>query len=288
MPANKYPLILDGALGTELMRRGLKLPLPLWSAEANITHQKDVISVHKDYVKAGADIITTNTFRSTTWTYKRAGFSSKRATERAKYSLMKAIESAYQSNPSIIAGSITSIEDCYQPSQFPGKSVAEDSMGETLSWFKEAGIKIILFETMGHLEEIKIAVRMAVDFKTKWLSIILKNDCKLLSGHNLDDVFKFSKSEVDCLLMNCNSFEKTNASLPNFLNQWESDWGVYPNLGITEPEPDGTMDLKISDKLFSENIDNYIKKIPFIIGSCCGSSPIHTAMIKKHVQKYSN
>ena len=288
MPANKHPLILDGALGTELMRRGLKLPLPLSSAEANITHQKDVISIHKDYVKAGADIITTNTFRSTTWTYRRAGFSNKRATERAKSSLMKAVESAYQSNPSIIAGSITSIEDCYQPSLFPGKSVAEDSIGETLSWFKEAGVKIILFETMSHLEEIKIAVRMAADFKTKWLSLILNNDKKLLSGHSLDDVFKFSKSEVDCLLMNCNSFEKTNVSLSDFLNQWGSDWGVYPNLGITEPEPDGTMDIKISDKLFSENINNYIKKTPFIIGSCCGSSPIHTAMIKKNVQNYSN
>ena len=250
MPANKHPLILDGALGTELMRRGLKLPLPLWSAEANITHQKDVISIHKDYVKAGADIITTNTFRSTTWTYRRAGFSNKRATERAKSSLMKAVESAYQSNPSLIAGSITSIEDCYQPSLFPGKSVAEDSIGETLSWFKEAGVKIILFETMSHLEEIKIAVRMAADFKTKWLSLILNNDKKLLSGHSLDDVFKFSKSEVDCLLMNCNSFEKTNVSLSDFLNQWGSDWGVYPNLGITEPEPDGTMDIKISDKFF--------------------------------------
>ena len=88
--------------------------------------------------------------------------------------------------------------------------------------------------------------------------------------------------------MNCNSFEKTNVFLPSFLNQWESDWGVYPNLGITEPEPDGAMDLKINDKLFSENMYNYIKKMPFIIGSCCGSTPIHTAMIKKHVQKYSN
>ena len=146
MLANKHPLILDGALGTELMRRGIKLPLPLWSAEANITHQKDVISVHKDYVKAGADIITTNTFRSTTWTYKRAGFSNKRARERAKHSLMKAVESAYQSSPSIIAGSITSIEDCYQPSLFPGKSAAEDSIGETLSWFNEAGVETILFE----------------------------------------------------------------------------------------------------------------------------------------------
>ena len=91
MPANNLPLIIDGALGTELMRRGLKLPLPLWSAEANITHQNDVISVHRDYVEAGADIVTTNTFRSTTWSYKRAGFSNKRAMERARHSLMNAV-----------------------------------------------------------------------------------------------------------------------------------------------------------------------------------------------------
>jgi len=288
MPANNYPLILDGALGTELMRRGLKLSLPLWSAEANITHQKDVISIHRDYIESGADIATTNTFRSTSWTYRRAGFSNKRATERAKYSLMKAVDSARESNPSIIAGSITSIEDCYEPSLFPGIAAAEDSFGETLSWFKEAGVKIILFETMGHIEEIKIALKMAKDFKTKWLSIILKEKNFLLSGHCVEDVYEISKNQVSCLLLNCNSFEKTNNSLPHFLDKWGADWGLYPNLGLTEPEPDGSMDQKIGDKLFSENMEYYIKKSPQIIGSCCGSSPSHTAIIKKIVKKYSN
>ena len=33
-----YPLILDGAMGTELQIRGVEIPLPLWSADANIDH----------------------------------------------------------------------------------------------------------------------------------------------------------------------------------------------------------------------------------------------------------
>ena len=32
----KKPLIMDGAMGTELMRRGIELPLPLWSSMSNI------------------------------------------------------------------------------------------------------------------------------------------------------------------------------------------------------------------------------------------------------------
>ena len=41
------PLIMDGAMGTELMARGLKLPLPLWSAEENLTDLETVLAVNQ-------------------------------------------------------------------------------------------------------------------------------------------------------------------------------------------------------------------------------------------------
>ena len=59
------PQILDGAMGTELQNRGISIPLPLWSANANIEHPQIVMDIHADYIQAGCDIITTNTFRST-------------------------------------------------------------------------------------------------------------------------------------------------------------------------------------------------------------------------------
>ena len=122
-------------MGTQLISHGIKLPLPLWSAQANIEESQIVQSIHKDYVEAGADIITTNTFRTTTWSYRRAEYSPKRASRKAKDSLMKAIDLARSVNPKILAGSITSINDCYEPHEFPGKSIAEDSYGETIEWF---------------------------------------------------------------------------------------------------------------------------------------------------------
>ena len=48
----QMPLVLDGAMGTELLKLGLKLPLPLWSAIANEEHYKKVVEIHKNYITA--------------------------------------------------------------------------------------------------------------------------------------------------------------------------------------------------------------------------------------------
>jgi homocysteine S-methyltransferase len=58
-------IILDGALATELERRGADLADPLWSAKC-LLEQPDLIrSVHLDYFKAGAQIATTATYQAT-------------------------------------------------------------------------------------------------------------------------------------------------------------------------------------------------------------------------------
>jgi len=272
------PLIMDGAMGTELMARGVKLPLPLWSAESNLTDTEIVRDVHSAYVSAGADILGTNTFRTTTWSYRKVGYTPRRAAERAKTSLMKAVELARSVNPKIVAGSITSIEDCYEPESFPGRGVAEDTYGETVEWFNEAGVDVILFETMGHLDEIDIALQSVNDQKI-WLSLIVKDGDSLLSGDSLDSIFELGKDKVDCLLLNCNTMDKTDQALEKMNNNWDGDWGVYPNLGLTKPKPDGEMKETVDDRSFYDIISRYLEMNPKIIGSCCGSKPKHTKTI---------
>jgi homocysteine S-methyltransferase len=53
-------LILDGAMGTELQRRGVPMDGIAWSAAAMATHPETVRSVHEDYLRAGAEILITN------------------------------------------------------------------------------------------------------------------------------------------------------------------------------------------------------------------------------------
>ena len=273
-------LIINGAMGTELMDQGIMLPLPLWSAQANTGEPQIVQNIHQKYVDAGADIITTNTFRTTTWSYRRAEYSPKRAQRKAKESLMKAIDLGRSVNPKILAGSITSINDCYEPDKFPGKSIAEDSYGETLEWFTEAGVEHIFLETMGHLEEIKIAIDASKNISELYLSLIIKDKEHLLSGHLIEDVFPIVNDKISCLMLNCNTIDITNRVLDSFINNWNSKWGVYPNLGLTKPEPDGKMIQKVDDDEFEITMISYIKKSPTIIGACCGSSPKHIRKIK--------
>ena len=55
-------LLLDGATGTELQRRGARMHSEAWCATATLTDPEILLGVHRDYILAGADIITTNTF----------------------------------------------------------------------------------------------------------------------------------------------------------------------------------------------------------------------------------
>ena len=161
------PQILDGAMGTELQNRGISIPLPLWSANANIEHPQIVMEIHADYIQAGCDIITTNTFRSTFYTYRKADFGSLKSKELSRLSLYKAVECANKVaiNSTEVAGSLTTIDDCYTPNAYPGRSVAEDTYGQSIEWLLDAGVDILLFETMGNVEEILCGLDMAIGCK---------------------------------------------------------------------------------------------------------------------------
>ena len=272
-------------MGTQLISHGIKFPLPLWSAQTNIEESQIVQSIHKDYVEAGADIITTNTFRTTTWSYRRAEYSPKRASRKAKDSLMKAIDLARSVNPKILAGSITSINDCYEPDKFPGKTIAEDSYGETVEWFIEGGVDTVLLETMGHLDEINIALEATKNISTVWLSLIINEKGHLLSGDSLREIYALSIKQLTCLMLNCNTIELTKQILNPFIDNSSLNWGVYPNLGLTQPELDGEIHGIVDTEKFEESIISYLDKKPYIIGACCGSTPNHIRIIRDLIEK---
>src|SRR3981081_2401315 len=58
-------VILDGALATELERRGADLRDPLWSAKMLLENPDLIRQVHHDYFTAGADVATTASYQAT-------------------------------------------------------------------------------------------------------------------------------------------------------------------------------------------------------------------------------
>ncbi|MBL0062730.1 MAG: homocysteine S-methyltransferase family protein [bacterium] len=88
------PILLDGALGSELERKGVACKLPLWTAEAILEAPEQVRAVHQAYADAGAHVLTAGTFRTTRWVFSKVGMP-----ERAKEVTKQAVEIARSACP---------------------------------------------------------------------------------------------------------------------------------------------------------------------------------------------
>lgn len=71
--AHQRALVLDGALATELERRGCDLNDPLWSARVLLEQPGIIRAVHADYFEAGADVATTASYQATFEGFARRG-----------------------------------------------------------------------------------------------------------------------------------------------------------------------------------------------------------------------
>ena len=286
----KKPLIMDGAMGTELMRRGIELPLPLWSSMSNIDQFDQVMNIHKDYIEAGSDILTTNTFRTTPRTFIKAGYSQNESeiiSERCCNMAIEAAKHAVKKENTLIAGSVAPLEDCYEPLHFPGKEIAKKEFQLIIDRIIRKGVDILLFETMGNYEEIESALQVSnhVDIQ-RWLSIVLKNKNNILDGTELQKVVELAnKNKIDMVLINCTPVNIILEALDIFLGYRKGKWGVYPNAGENMPTKDGEFVSKLDDESFCKAIQDYITLGASVVGSCCGSTPNTVRKISNMIKK---
>lgn len=276
--------LLDGAMGTQLLDSGLELPLPIWSGDINLTHPDYIEKIHKSYLDAGADILTTNTFRTTPRAYSKNGFSKDNAISRSHKSLDRAVELARKvaSGNTIIAGSIAPLEDCYEPKLFPGCEKANEEFKELSIWLQDAGVNMILFETMGCWLEIKSAILSTNDLKIpRWISLVLKDGNKLLDGTDLTKVlYNLLDFEIEMILLNCNPCNTTNEAIELIIENWTKSWGVYPNVGLSMPSKEGIIGDKLSVDGFIKQVNSYIDAGVSVLGACCGSNPSYIKAIR--------
>jgi S-methylmethionine-dependent homocysteine/selenocysteine methylase len=66
-------VVMDGAMGTEIDRRGAPIDLSVWSARALESRHEVVREIHEDYVRAGAELQITNTFATARHVLEAAG-----------------------------------------------------------------------------------------------------------------------------------------------------------------------------------------------------------------------
>ncbi|HET8671745.1 MAG TPA: homocysteine S-methyltransferase family protein [Candidatus Saccharimonadales bacterium] len=283
----KTPVLLDGAMGTEILNRGHDTKLPLWSAEVLMDHPEVVQQIHEDYIAAGAEIVVTNTFSTTEWVLDKKGLG-----KQARDLTLLACRLAHQARNAAradhevyIAGSIAPLEDCYSPELTPSQTVLEREHAKLAGDLKDGGVDFILLETHITIRETVAAARAA---KAVGLPIAVCFCCnekgELLSGESLGEALR-AIEDFKPLFVGVNCVPITVATKVLFLLKQLTTLpvAVYAQ---ADGGPDDDQGWKFAaatsvKERYVVAAREWLKSGAQVIGSCCGSTPVYTTKLKE-------
>ena len=278
-------LVLDGATGTELERRGVPSALPLWSAPALDLRPDVVRQIHADYAEAGAELITANTFRTQARTLARGGLA-----DRAAPLTRRAVELAREGaragrGRAFVAGSAPPLEDCYRPDLVPDDAALAREHEEHARNLVDAGVDAILVETMNTVREAVAATRAArAQGAVALVSFVCGVGARLLSGEPLGDAACAARDAgADAVLVNCLPPIHVLACLP-ILARSGLPFGAYPNLGAPNDETGFTRSDDCTPEEFAAHAARYVDAGARIVGGCCGTTPEHLRAVAKRLR----
>lgn len=273
------PVLMDGATGTELSRRGVDLNLPSWTAGV-ILDQPDLLhQVHADYVTAGAELITANTFRTHARNLRslNSPVSSVELTRRAVEIAREAAgENRY------VAGSMAPLEDCYSPHLTPSDAELQAEHSEMARNLADSGVDLILIETQVTIREGVIAARAASETGLPFaVSFVCRQPGILLSGESLSDAFdRVREWKPVAFLVNCTPVDEILPSLEPLLPRLgEILPGAYANTGRLLANGSWEATEGHLSAVYAEFARRWISSGVRIVGGCCGTTPDHISAI---------
>jgi S-methylmethionine-dependent homocysteine/selenocysteine methylase len=271
------PLLLDGPVGTELARRGVRTPLPLWSALA-LDEAPDVLAaIHSDYAAAGARVHTANTFRTSRWSLARAGRAedARRLTEAAVRIARDAVPPDHR-----VAGCIAPLDDCYSPELSPPPAVAAKAHAHTAGLLADAGVDVILCETFPHVGEARIAARAALETgRPVWLSLTPGPSGALLSDEAIVRcALAAAELGVERVLVNCGRPPRLRRAV-RALAQAGLSTGAYGNVGEPCAESGWRSEGESAPEPYAAAALEWIAAGARLVGGCCGTTPAHIAAL---------
>ena len=280
---NNDIIILDGAIGAELEKKGAKMHKDLWCGTCSVESPDLVKKVHEEYILAGADMITTNTYATTPIAMKQYGFDDQ-VNEFNKKSVQLAKEAVKNSNKDIaVAGSVSTFGSLYKY----GLEAMKPGFKEQLNILSNEGVDLIILEAMSSQADI-VETIVECSSQTKlpvWLSIscvIDDNTNKVMLGFsdtfdtdtNVYEDFEtsmdnFSKIHQGPILIAHSDIEVTGQAIKIAKKKFNGVLGAYPNRGHYE-KPHWKFVDNITPSEYLEKARSWVDDGAQIVGGCCG------------------
>ena len=274
-------IIFDGAMGTMLQNRGLKLgDLP---ETLNLTAPEIVRSIHGEYLDAGADVILANTFGVNRYKAAKAGCSVK---ELVSAAVRIAREAVGDRKDKYVALDIGPCGRIMAPTGDLPFEEAVEVFAEVVRAGVEAGVDFILTETFTDLYELKAAVLAAKENSNLPLvsTMSFEESGVTFFGTTVESmVMTLEGLGVDALGVNCSLGPKQLVPIVDrILAAASIPVLVQPNAGLPSIV-DGRTQYDVTPEEFAGYVKGFVEKGVSLIGSCCGTTPAYTKLIKETV-----
>lgn len=280
------PLLFDGAMGTMLYEAGRSLDECLDAL--NLSHPEIVSGVCRAYINAGADVVETNTFGANRIRLDQHGFADKVRDICFRGVKLAREEREISGRPVLIGGSIGPTGRTIEPIGTLSVEHAREAFMEQMDALVEAGVDLLVLETMGSLDEMSAALD-AADSCTDLPIVALMTfaeDGRTLSGHSPRDVvMSLAERNVAAIGANCSVGPQRLLQVIDRMRHAIDDLtdapalAAIPNAGW--PTIIGSrLIYRSSPEYFATFAANAIAHGARIVGGCCGTTDNHIAAMR--------
>ncbi len=272
-------LVLDGATGTNLQRRGLPggTPSDLWVLD----NPEAVEQLHRDFLKAGSDVVLTNTFGSSRVNLEHSGLVDRfEQTNRRAVALLRQV---VEGTDVLVGGSMGPLGEMLEPYGTLKEADAETAYAEQARLLSEAGVDLLVIETQFDLNEAKAAIRGARSVTNLPIVCSFSYDrgTRSMMGVKPAQVGKeLADAGVSALGINCGrSLEDNLQALQELRQVTQLPIWFKPNAGLPHNDEQGALVYDVTPEMMADQVPQWVAAGARLVGGCCGTSPDHLKAI---------
>ncbi len=275
-------LFLDGATGTNLMKAGMPAGV---CPEQWILENPDIITeLQKNYVEAGSDIIYAPTFGANRIKLKEYGLEEKQQEIIHK---LVTLSKAAAGDKAYVAGDITMTGEQLCPIGKLSLEELIDIYKEQISYMAEAGVDLLVVETMMSLAECRAAVIAAKETCDLPIMVTLtfEKDERTLFGTDAQTAaIVLEKLGADAVGVNCAGGPSDMLNVVNDMARFCSIPIIAkPNAGLPYTDKDGNTTYFMKPEEFADKMRELVDAGASVLGGCCGTTPEHIACLKQTI-----
>jgi homocysteine S-methyltransferase len=280
------PVLADGAMGTVLYARGVSINRCY--DELNLSDPGLILSVHEDYLQAGAEMLETNTFGANRFRLGRHGLAGKVAeinaagVRIARQAVARLKEK--QGGDAWVAGTLGPLGVRLEPLGKTGLDEAREAFDEQVRALDQAGVDFLTIETMPALNEAReaiLAAKAAAPHLAVLAMMTVDDESNCLDGSSpAHAAAVLAEAGADAVGVNCSTGPATVLTAMEAMRAATTlPIAAMPNAGMPRAV-EGRNIYLCSPEYMASFARKAIAAGAQIVGGCCGTTPNHTRAMR--------